>query len=72
MLISLCHCCKTPAAFQKPMGPPKPMDPGVIVPPAPPLGGTVGYYLVNLVAIIKKQLLLYLRLQDHIPEANCF
>ena len=28
-----------PTAFLKPMGPLKSMGPGVIVPPAPPLGG---------------------------------
>ena len=36
MLISKCHLMGPFRAFLKPMGPPKSMDPGVIIPPCPP------------------------------------
>ena len=35
MLISKCHLMGLFRAFLKPMGPPKSMGPGVIIPPAP-------------------------------------
>ena len=59
MLIPKCHLMGPFRAFLKPrgslMGPPKSMGPGVIIPPAPPLGGpALQYTLVCTVHLLSQ------------------